>query len=348
MMLMCADPELGAIAGDLVAEVRIRRMGPGPTLVVEQAEELVAHFLRYDQSAKPGGFDDQAGRGERDRIALSEVIAINQTMRARSPHKAWDGLVDTPTPLPWLAALDPEWDLVTEADPRWQSTIRGPVGAALVAATGPGRGISVGTKVLHLKRPLMFPVLDSKVLEQLGSTASIPTIRVVEHLRTEAIHNLAALREIQAFIAPAERSLVRILDIILWSSHPAAGIASTQTNWQHGMIMVAPPAIPRPIRSARQIPRPPTGGVPVQPSGARLSFDHAWDCVERRGGFRVVSSRDTEYTVHAQVTKGRKTLVAKRPTVSIHVHADCWGQDLTCQGVRAGGIFHGHPSIFDC
>jgi hypothetical protein len=70
--------------------------------------------------------------------------------------------------------------------------------------------------------------------------------------------------------------------------------------------------------------------------------------VQRRGGFRVVSSRDTEYTVYSKVTKGRKALVAKRPSVAIYVHADCWGQDLTCQGVRAGGIYHGHPSIWDC
>jgi hypothetical protein len=70
--------------------------------------------------------------------------------------------------------------------------------------------------------------------------------------------------------------------------------------------------------------------------------------VERRGGFLVVSSKDTEYTVLAQVVKGRKALVAKLPNVAIYVHEDCFGDDFTCQGVRAGGIYNGHPSIWDC
>jgi hypothetical protein len=140
-----------------VAEIRIKRIGAGPVLAIEQAEQLVAHFLRYDASARTGGYDDLAGHGERDRITRSDVVAINTTMRARSPHTAWDSLINDTRPLPWLAGLDPAWDLVTTPDELWQSAVRSRVEAALVAATGPGRGISVGTKVLHLKRPGMFP-----------------------------------------------------------------------------------------------------------------------------------------------------------------------------------------------
>src|SRR4051794_21810809 len=213
----------------VVAEVLIKRIGPGPVLIVEQAEQLVAHFLRNDASAQPGGYDDLAGHGERDRITRSDVVAINTTMRARSPHMTWDSLINDTRPLPWLAGLDPTWDLVTTPDERWQSAVRALVDAALVAATGPGRGFSVGTKVLHLKRPRMFPVLDSLVLQQVGVTESVPMIKVVEHLRAEGRRNVAALREIQTSIAPRQRSLVRLLDILLWASHPAAGLGPSMS-----------------------------------------------------------------------------------------------------------------------
>ena len=216
-----------------MADIQIHRIGSGPSLVVERAEELVAHFLRHDPSAQPGGYDDLAGGGEPDRITRADIVAINSTMRARSPHAAWESLLNNPGPLSWLAALDPAWDLVGEPEANWAPKVRGPVEAALVAATGPGRGYSVGTKVLHLKRPRMFPVLDSLVLQQLGVTEGVPMIRVVEHLRSEGTRNLSALRSIQHAIAPHERSLVRILDIILWASHPAAGIAPTMRAWEH-------------------------------------------------------------------------------------------------------------------
>jgi hypothetical protein len=88
--------------------------------------------------------------------------------------------------------------------------------------------------------------------------------------------------------------------------------------------------------------------------GGRVTFEEAWERVGRRGGFRVVSSKGRDYTVFAQMVRGRKAPVAKRPkvaerpVVAIYVHEDCFGDDFTCQGMRAGGIYHGHPSIWDC
>jgi Family of unknown function (DUF6308) len=337
-----------------MADIRIRRIGPGPVLVVEQAEQLVAHFLRYDASAQPGGYDDLAGHGERDRITRSDVVAINTTMRARSPHTAWDSLINDSRPLPWLAGLDPAWDLVTTSDELWQSSVRTRVDEALVAATGPGRGISVGSKVLHLKRPGMFPVLDSLVLQQLGVTESVPMIRVVEHLRAEGTRNLAALREVQAAIAPRQRSLVRLLDIILWASHPAAGLGPSMSQWEHrfrpdpaapATRATAPPAS-QPERAA---PPPASTSTSAAPGGRGRSFDDIWACILGRGTFRAVSTRGTEYRVTAQTNRaGQRVLVARPASGAIYVHADCFGQDITCQGTRAGGIYKGSPSVWDC
>jgi hypothetical protein len=76
------------VEGNAVEEIKLKRIGAGPVLVFEQAEQLVAHLLHSEASAQPGGYDDLAGHGERDRITRSDVVAINTTMRARSPHAA--------------------------------------------------------------------------------------------------------------------------------------------------------------------------------------------------------------------------------------------------------------------
>lgn len=216
-----------------MATVVIRRLTSGPTLVIEDAEQLALDFMRHDASSQPGGYDDLAGHGERDRITRSDIVAINTTMRARSPHTAWDTLITDPRPLPWLTGIDPDWDLL-ELDGDLWGRARPAVEAALAAATGPGRGLSVGTKVLHLKRPTMFPVLDRLVLEQLGATEATLALNVVEHLRSEGRRNLEPLREIQAAVRPHyPRTLVRILDVLIWTTHPAAGLSPSLRGWQH-------------------------------------------------------------------------------------------------------------------
>jgi hypothetical protein len=335
-----------------MAEIRLRRIGSGPALVVEEAEALVAHFLDTDASAKPGGYDDLAGHGERDRVTRSDVVAINTTMRARSPHSAWDSLISDTRPLPWLAGLDPAWDLVTTPEELWQAAVRPKVEAALDAAAGPGRGISVGTKVLHLKRPSMFPVLDSLVLQQLGVTESIPMIKVVEHLRAEGTRNLAGLREIQSSIAPRQRSLVRLLDILLWASHPAAGLGPSMSLWEHRLR--PDPTAPVAKAGARASSIRPSSPPPASPrtsgtGGRGRAFEEVWGCIQKRGTFLAVSTRGTEYRVTAETNRaGTKVLVARPGSGAVYVHADCFGDDITCQGTRAGGIYNGSPSVWDC
>ena len=87
--------------GSPKVRVHIKRIARGPSLVIEHADRLVAEFLRWDPSAQPGGFDDLAGKGEPYRITATDVIAINTTMRARSPHAAWP-MLNSPDELAWL------------------------------------------------------------------------------------------------------------------------------------------------------------------------------------------------------------------------------------------------------
>lgn len=214
--------------------IEIRRITTGPALVVEDAEQLALDFFRTDPSSAPGGYDDLAGHGDRDRVTRSDIVAINTTMRARSPHAVWDGLISSDSAQGWLSALDPSWDLIALEEDTWLQRARLAVESALGAAVAPGRGLSVATKVLHLKRPRMFPVLDSLVLQQLGVTESVPPMRVIDHFRAEGRRNLDGLLAVQADVAKHyDRSLVRIMDALLWTSHPAAGLAPALRGWRH-------------------------------------------------------------------------------------------------------------------
>jgi hypothetical protein len=212
--------------------ITIRRLDGGPSLIVEDAASLAdAFFSRDPSSTGPNSFDAQAGHGDPDRIATDDIRAINQTMRARSPHTAWEALTSA-GPLPWLAALDPSWDLVRLREQDWERFgCTALLEAAFVATIAPYRNLAVTTKVLHFKRPSLFPVLDLLVVQQLGGVGQRP-MRLLLHLRAEAQRNRLALEQIQTELEEAHiaRTLIRILDALIWSSHPGAGIALT--GWE--------------------------------------------------------------------------------------------------------------------
>jgi hypothetical protein len=82
-------------------------------------------------------------------------------------------------------------------------------------------------------------------------------------------------------------------------------------------------------------------------TGARPTFQQVYDCLKKHGPARVTSSRGTSYEVHAEWRKNQPVIVGYPRTGEVRIHKDCWGQDITCQGTRAGGIFNGNPSIYD-
>jgi hypothetical protein len=202
--------------------------------LVLHAEGLASHFFAVDPSSVGvGAYDSLAGRTSPERIELRDVVALNTTMRARTPHVAWEPLLDRR--LEWLEAIPTDLDLITASPDEW-SRLRGDalVEAGLSACVGRGRGVSVATKMLHLKRPRLFPVLDSFVAQMLGGTiaddapVAVRAARATElttHVRDEGRRNLVVLLELQRRLEHERfaRSLVRILDAALWLSHPAAG-----------------------------------------------------------------------------------------------------------------------------
>jgi hypothetical protein len=202
--------------------------------LVLHAHRMAAHFFAVDPSSIGiNAYDSMSGKTARDRLETRDVLALNQTMRARTPHAAWAALLDRD--LDWLKAIPPGLDLIEAPDNQWRELAADDlIRAALASSLGFRRGISVTTKMLHLKRPRLFPVLDSLVAQMLGATladeapVAVRVERALEltlHLRKEGARNLTILSTIQRQLEESgvERSLVRILDAALWLSHPAAG-----------------------------------------------------------------------------------------------------------------------------
>lgn len=213
--------------------LRIDRLD-GERLVLDGLGLARGFFLRDPSSIGALSFDSLAGRGERNQITTSDIEAINRTMRARSSHQWWEPVLNREQA--WLSAIDPGLDLIVATDDEWRWA-RGEelATAALTAVIGDHRGPSVATKVLHLKRPRLFPVLDDLVAVMLGVNmpGDAPTsrridiaVRLLLHLRGQGKDNAPQLLTIQSTLRAEgiDRPLVRILDAILWFAHPAAGV----------------------------------------------------------------------------------------------------------------------------
>jgi len=219
-----------------MTSVVVPRLDGGPRLVIEDAQGLAFDFFTKDASSSgTDPYDAWTGRTDPDRITTDDLYAINRTMRARSPHTAWSVFTGpTDPPLPWLTALDPHVGLFDLDDPEWE---RGGYDAlladAFAAIIGPYRNLAVATKVLHLKRPRLFPVLDRLVVEQIGGIGR-PVMTLMRHIRAQGRANYVGLSLIQADLEEVHllRSHVRILDALLWASHPASSLGPDLAQWE--------------------------------------------------------------------------------------------------------------------
>ena len=196
--------------------------GPhAPSLVIEGAQWLAETFFSRDPSAVGAHSYDalidatQLDPIRRDRIIDGDITAINTTMAARTSHAAWDAVIAADD-WSWLEALDAAWDLFEMSDEEWrQEAVPDKLHTALAEVQRPGLQIAVITKVLHIKRPRLIPVLDSLVIGQVGGRASnnVGTwVALMEHIREVGMANRDGLRSIRAHLVGVglpERSLVR-------------------------------------------------------------------------------------------------------------------------------------------
>jgi hypothetical protein len=213
--------------------LKIDRM-QGPPRVIANADRLAEVFFSLDRSSVGvDSYDAYTTQTPADRIERGDVDRINGPMRARSKPETWADLVARPR-LDWLADVDVRWDLLMEVD-EWRAA-RPTLAAALIGITAPGRNVSVATKMLHLKRPRLFPVLDKLVVQTIGGRyytgksaikRAERSLEFIEHLRSQALASRPGLEEIQLRLEAVgiSRSLTRTLDGLLWMTNPASGLA---------------------------------------------------------------------------------------------------------------------------
>ena len=218
----------------------------GSELAIENADRLADVFFALDRSSRgDDSYDAMTSRTSPNRIERADVDAINGPMRARSKPEVWQDLY-AEQHLPWLAALSPEWDLLAD-DAIWAAEgIPAAITGALLGIIAPYRNVSVATKMLHLKRPALFPVLDRLVVESvkghISSTASPTTkasqsLAVIQHLRGEIRAHEGEIVEIQARlrVIGVNRTTTRIMDGLLWMTHPdseLAPLSSVVARWR--------------------------------------------------------------------------------------------------------------------
>lgn len=223
----------GALRATFAGEpirITIERLDGGPGLVITGAQWLAELFFKLDPSAVgPGSYDARVAVTPKNRFEDDDITAVNRSMATHAAHAWWSDLLELEAPA-WLAELDPAWDLYELPDEAWAAMrVSARLAAALAAMDAKHRKLAVITKVLHLKRPALVPVLDSLVLDQLGARGLNP-VSVVEHVRGVGRANLEALLAVQRHLAtrtgedgqPIRRTLVRITDALLWTAHPGS------------------------------------------------------------------------------------------------------------------------------
>lgn len=207
----------------MATELRIRR----PDLVIADPYTLALKFFLEDPSSVgPLAYDRYiaSGKSPANRIVLEDVVSINRTMRARSAHTRWAALIESGD-LPELAAVDPGWDSFLTADDEWDGNdVPERVASLVEAVLCRGIGVSVATKILHIKRPAVVPICDSYVLQLMGipERGGASVAAMIQHLRESRAGLLATLSDIQRRLSQAgiDRTLVRITDVLIWGSHP--------------------------------------------------------------------------------------------------------------------------------
>ena len=196
------------------------------------------------------------------RIIDEDITAVNRTMAARTPHQTWAPIV-AGNDWAWFTALDPEWDLFYLEPVAWREAgIATRLRKAFGAIHRPGLGIAVTTKVLHIKRPMLVPVLDSLVIAQIGGRVDdVPAtwVAAVEHIRAVGRANLPQLRLIRDHlhrVGLPDRTHLRVLDALLWTSSPGSNLLSSLDGWERVVRLGGPSGRDGRLRSSDTALRP--------------------------------------------------------------------------------------------
>lgn len=195
-------------------------------------------FRDRDQLLGHRSYDARTLTTHPNQVDREDIRVLNASLRAMiMKTQLWEPLFAAGE-LPWLVALERDWDLVTMPASAWEAwTIVDLVARAIAEVVAvKGRGIEQATKLIHLKRPALVPVVDSFVAKAIGArlsaeastTTRVAQTRVIlEHFRRVGVELRPQLEQVDAHLRSTglERSLVRILDCLIWCSEAEAWIA---------------------------------------------------------------------------------------------------------------------------
>ena len=143
-------------------------------LLLPNADDVAARFFAEDISSVDGAlpsFDERAVSDETPRYDVADTTAIRRGMRLnRAPGPLWVWVREQ-APVHWLAELPPQTDLIDATDQEvsdlWPA-LAAALGGFVAPSSGQWRRLAVATKIMHLKRPTLIPILDRNVLNALG------------------------------------------------------------------------------------------------------------------------------------------------------------------------------------
>lgn len=214
-----------------------------PRSNVAFADEKAALFFLTDaSSAGADSYDEWVGSPQNppNRLMAEDLRAVNRTMRGRSATKHWPELA-LDGDLAWLSAIPTTWSLLEIDDDGWKlERCEQRLTTALSALNGPYRRAAVVTKMLHIKRPAFIPICDSYVATVMGLPAwdAESTVSLVLAIRDVGRRNLGVLRTIDTRLRSIgiERSLVRILDALLWFDAPSQGMPGAYARFEGWLV----------------------------------------------------------------------------------------------------------------
>lgn len=212
--------------------MRIDRMDGGPSIVIADPAAVIVDYYRSRTMhclRRSGGYDRRGPDPHPDRITREDIAIANQ-IAAHLWGNAWPAILGAGDQ-PCLAELPVGTDAGAGTPEEREGHLHR-IDTAIHALTG-GRPKSAGiTKILHLKRPRMVPLVDSVIRAKLGAdpAAAIPgdaLMATVRHLVDESARLAPALDRAIAEACRAEGtpeiSRLRALDILIWVAHPADG-----------------------------------------------------------------------------------------------------------------------------
>lgn len=206
-------------------------------LLLPDADLRAVRFFAEDISSVDGqhpSFDERAATGGlRPQYDETDTTAIRRGMRLnRAPGRLW-AWVREEAPVGFLDDLPPNLDLIDCTDQEFDDvapTLHAALAGFVAPASGQWRRLAVATKIIHLKRPRLVPILDRNVLAVLGlhlpddaaQAAQVSMgLEAARLIREVGRHNRAGLTDIEAQLKAAgnPRPPARILDALLWLAY---------------------------------------------------------------------------------------------------------------------------------